>query len=183
MAGAMSNVLFIVAVAIIMVSNGVVAETHIVGDKSGWTVPSPATLYSTWAAKQDFAIGDILDFQFSAPHNVAEVSKEGYEACDPGNAEVFAIGPKEITLNTTGPHYFVCTFASHCVGGQKLVVTVGSTSDSSDASPGPTTTASPSPAPSVAPPPPSDVGSSPPLSITSTFFSVSFIASIMAILF
>ncbi|KNA17972.1 hypothetical protein SOVF_075030 [Spinacia oleracea] len=184
----MANMLLVVAAAIMMVVNGVAAETYTVGDDSGWTVPSTPDLYTDWAADKNFAVDDVLVFPFSAPHNVAEVSKDAYDQCDAGDAEVFRLGPKEITLTENGPHYFICTFASHCTGGQKLVVTVGAPTTSAPSPTSSSTPSGPSMAPSLSPsspPPPSDTpatGSSPPMSI-STFFSVSFIASVMAFLF
>lgn len=39
-------------------------KSHTVGDSVGWTIPPNANTYSTWAASQKFALGDILGNDF-----------------------------------------------------------------------------------------------------------------------
>ena len=55
----MAFVGIIIAVALMQFT---AAQTvHVVGDDSGWTVPSNGvTTYSTWAASQRFMVGDTL---------------------------------------------------------------------------------------------------------------------------
>ncbi|XP_068304204.1 uclacyanin-3-like [Pyrus communis] len=48
-------------------------------------------------------------------------------------------GPANITLTSSGDHYYICTYGRHCQSGQKLAITVSA--------------ASPGAAPSVPPPP------------------------------
>lgn len=61
----MANMLLVVAAAIMMVVNGVAAETYTVGDDSGWTVPSTPDLYTDWAADKNFAVDDVLGNYYS----------------------------------------------------------------------------------------------------------------------
>lgn len=82
-----------------------------------------------------------LVFTFtSGSHDVAEVTKEAFDACNATNPiSLTTNSPATLTL-TSGEHYYICTFDSHCGSGQKLAVNVTGT------------TSSPSPAPTVSPP-------------------------------
>ncbi|KAG2729314.1 hypothetical protein I3760_01G244400, partial [Carya illinoinensis] len=128
---------------------------HVVGDSIGWTVPTGgASTYQTWAASKQFVVGDILSFNFiTNAHDILQVPKESYDSCSSSNhiGDTITIGPVNITLSTTGPHYYICTLGRHCLSGQKLPVTVSSspsatppTSTSTPPFP-PTTSATPSP--------------------------------------
>ncbi|KAI3881793.1 hypothetical protein MKW92_009744 [Papaver armeniacum] len=84
-------------------------------DKSGWTVPAAGNdqVYRTWAAGRKFEVSDTLVFNFPTnAHDVAKVSMEDYDSC-----------PARILLNSTGPHYFICT------------ITINVTSDSETQTP------------------------------------------------
>ncbi|KAJ9692683.1 hypothetical protein PVL29_011661 [Vitis rotundifolia] len=130
----------IVVAATLMVNFAAAQTVHVVGDSLGWTVPpNGAAAYTSWASNKQFMVGDILVFNFATnEHDVVELSKESFDACNYSN-------PIEtnITLATAGNHYYVCTIGSHCTSGQKLAISVSAT-------PG----ASP-PSSSTAPPPPS----------------------------
>jgi hypothetical protein len=42
------------------------AAEHMVGNSTGWVVPtSDAAFYSSWAASKNFSVGDVLGEQFS----------------------------------------------------------------------------------------------------------------------
>ncbi|CAL5360812.1 unnamed protein product [Camellia sinensis] len=128
------------------------AAAYIVGDTMGWVNPSSdATVYSKWASQHTFATGDILVFNYATQqHNVATVTKNAYDACNSTSPISIATnGPTNITLNTTGEHYFFCTIGTHCAQGQKLAINV--TSSTTAPSPGAPSSPSPPP-PSSAPP-------------------------------
>ncbi|CAO2841222.1 unnamed protein product [Amaranthus hypochondriacus] len=141
--------MLVIAAAIMMVMKGIAAEKIVVGDATGWKVPPTPEFYSSWAAQHNFAVGDTLEFQILASHTVAVVSKDGYDNCNAGDSKAHTQKPTEITIDRTGPFYFICTADSHCANGQKLAINVTDT---------------------IAPPP-SHNGSSSPLPA----FSISFI--------
>ncbi|KAF6152031.1 hypothetical protein GIB67_010605 [Kingdonia uniflora] len=104
-------------------------DTHVVLDNLGWIVsPSGAAAYRTWAASNEFDVGDILYFNFTTGrHDVAEVTKEAYDKCNTTNPiSIKSTGPVNITIDSAGEHYFICTFTQHCSLGQKLAITARS---------------------------------------------------------
>lgn len=136
--------------------------TYTVGNTTGWTIPSGgAAAYVTWASAKTFKVGDILVFNYQrSAHNVEEVTKEKFDSCSSASPlATYTTPPVRVTLNKTGPHYFICGFPGHCSAGQKLAINVTgkatATPPSSAATP-PTTPSSPSPAGdgAVSPPPP-----------------------------
>ncbi|KAF5741999.1 putative Cucumber peeling cupredoxin [Tripterygium wilfordii] len=147
-----SNMFFLVAILVAALLKSSAAQTtHVVGDTLGWTVPaSGASAYTTWAANKTFNIGDILVFNFAiGAHDAAEVRKAEFDACNPANPiSLLTTSPANVTINSSGEHYFICTFTGHCSGGQKLAINVSSSSGPSPA-PQP---AVPSPAPQTSPP-------------------------------
>ncbi|XP_016433657.1 cucumber peeling cupredoxin [Nicotiana tabacum] len=104
---------------------------HVVGDNIGWTIPnSGASVYTTWAAGKTFMVGDTLVFNFEKDqHDVLQVPKASFDGCSSQNAIGSAIMsvPANITLDSAGDHYYICTFGRHCQNGQKLAITVSST--------------------------------------------------------
>ncbi|KAJ9692685.1 hypothetical protein PVL29_011663 [Vitis rotundifolia] len=144
----------IVVAATLMVNFAAAQTVHVVGDSLGWTVPpNGAAAYTSWASNKQFMVGDILVFNFATnEHDVVELSKESFDACNYSNpiGSIITTGPANITLNATGNHYYICTIGRHCAAGQKLAITVSATPSSnppsaSPASPPPTTIATPSP--------------------------------------
>ncbi|XP_059458975.1 mavicyanin-like [Corylus avellana] len=101
---------------------------HVVGDSSGWVVPQGgAATYQTWAANNNFVVGDILMFNFvTEQHDVVQVPKESFDSCTSANpiGETITTGPTNITLSDAGNHYYICTIGQHCQLGQKLAITV-----------------------------------------------------------
>ncbi|EEF44800.1 cucumber peeling cupredoxin [Ricinus communis] len=133
-------------VLVVLLQCAAAQTVHVVGDGIGWTVPSngPAA-YTNWATGKSFAVGDILSFNFATTaHDVLRVSEASYDACNNANpiGDLITTGPVNITLDSTGDHYYICTFSQHCQLGQKLAITVSSSAGTPPGS---------SPAPSVTP--------------------------------
>ncbi|XP_030954594.1 umecyanin-like [Quercus lobata] len=157
----MTIVVVVVLTALAAVVQVSEAVNYVVGDTTGWAVPSSSTFYTTWVNGKNFSLGDVLEFNFmTGQHDVATVSKTDYDACSIANAITnVTTGPYNYTINSNGPHYFICTFSNggHCRSGQKLTISIGSSTEA--ASPGsPPTTPSSSPPP---PPPPAGSSASP----------------------
>ncbi|KAG2718782.1 hypothetical protein I3843_03G228800 [Carya illinoinensis] len=145
------------AVAVLHVAEG---ASYVVGDSTGWNVPSATTFYSSWASNLNFSVGDTLVFNFATgAHDVATVNKDAFDNCAKSNPlSLQTAGPANLTLSSTGDHYFICTIASHCSSGQKLTVNVKAASGS----PSPTSSPPPPPSSTMSPPPPSSTTSPPP---------------------
>ncbi|XP_073128866.1 umecyanin-like [Henckelia pumila] len=105
---------------------------HTVGGDICWEIPPNSSLsYTNWTSGKTFSVGDILIFNFETnQHDVARVTKASYDACNDDNVigNVITTEPANITLATPGDHYYICTFGSHCVAGQKLAITVRASS-------------------------------------------------------
>ncbi|KAG6414240.1 hypothetical protein SASPL_126958 [Salvia splendens] len=113
------------------VLSGYAADTYTVGDDLGWTRPPLGEVaYQTWARVKDFDVGDTITFSWSGTHNVAQVTKEGYDNCNAtGNlliGQVQTVSPYNFLINSTDPYYFICTVPEHCTNGQKVTVQVRS---------------------------------------------------------
>ncbi|XP_022884944.1 cucumber peeling cupredoxin-like [Olea europaea var. sylvestris] len=123
---------------------------HIVGDSVGWDIPPNSSVsYANWVSGKTFMVGDILVFNFMTnQHDLLQVPKSSYDACSDDNAIGSAIttGPANVTLDSAGEHYYICTFGSHCQMGQKLAITVSGTPGANPpTSSPPTTPTTPSP--------------------------------------
>ncbi|MED6199456.1 hypothetical protein PIB30_076122 [Stylosanthes scabra] len=107
---------------------------HVVGGSEGWKIPSNDSTYQDWANNQNFSVGDILVFNFvTNQHDVVEVPKDSYDICSPEFAMNTTImkGPAHLTLNSSGQFYYICSFGTHCIQGQKLAIIVSNSSSSS----------------------------------------------------
>ncbi|XP_059286136.1 cucumber peeling cupredoxin-like [Lycium ferocissimum] len=163
--------LVFVAVILAVLPGNIVAVDHVVGNSTGWRIPSggPAT-YANWASGRTFRVGDTLVFNFATgAHDVAKVTKSAYDSCSStGPVTLITVGPANITLNSTGAEYFICTFGQHCSAGQKLAINVTAASSPTPSpapSPVPTPTPSPVPTPTPTPAPtPSSTPSPTPMS-------------------
>ncbi|XP_047974932.1 cucumber peeling cupredoxin-like [Salvia hispanica] len=116
-----------------LVANIGFAQTvHIVGDNMGWRIPTSTSVsYSNWASGKTFMVGDILVFNFMTnEHDVVQVPKASYDACSEDNAigNIITTGPANITLDNAGERYYICSIGGHCGAGQKLSITVVSSS-------------------------------------------------------
>ncbi|RWR73364.1 umecyanin-like protein [Cinnamomum micranthum f. kanehirae] len=126
--------------------------THVVGDSTGWRVPSGAQFYSNWANGQTFRVGDTLTFNFGVgQHDVAQVTKTNFDSCGTSNTigSVIRTSPANIVLNSTGNFYFICTFSGHCNAGQKVDINVVSSSTTTPSTPTTGSSLNPSPAPTA----------------------------------
>ncbi|MBA0866704.1 hypothetical protein Goshw_023555 [Gossypium schwendimanii] len=143
-------ILFFVIINAVALMQFTAAQTvHVVGDDLGWTVPqNGATAYSNWAASKRFLIGDILVFNFTTnEHDVLQVPRASFDECSDDNpiGNMLINGPANVTLNSTGEQYYICTIGRHCELGQRLAITVSATSSSPLPAPSPTTPTTPSP--------------------------------------
>ncbi|KAK9102022.1 hypothetical protein Sjap_019276 [Stephania japonica] len=159
---------FVIVFVSAFVYEATAADNYTVLDGRGWTITSQDD-YRNWAANKDFEVGDVLIFNFpTQQHDVAEVTKEAFDSCSVNNTiSLHLNGPARIRLNTTGNHYFICTFNGHCSAGQKLAISVkpdeDAVSPSGSAVPPQTPRSSPSPrsTPRSAQPPTSNPGETP----------------------
>ncbi|KAL5729569.1 hypothetical protein ACHQM5_002501 [Ranunculus cassubicifolius] len=159
--GSNANMFFaFVLVGMALIHSTTAQTAHVVGGTTGWSTPADPAFYSTWAATQTFNVGDSLTFNFDSTHDVGEVTKAGYDACDSSTTigASQASSPVTITLTAPGLKYYICSF--HCSSGQKLAVTVLAAA----ASPPPAASTTPPPPALVTPPPTS--ASAPPPAIT-----------------
>ncbi|KAL3511893.1 hypothetical protein ACH5RR_024610 [Cinchona calisaya] len=128
------------------------AAEYVIGDGIGWNIPpNGAATYTNWASGKTFRVGDILVFNFGTnTHDVVQVPKASYDACNSNNAigSVIKNGPANVTLDTAGDHYYICTFGGHCTAGQKVAISVSSSSGSPPGANPPTK----SPVPTTTPP-------------------------------
>ncbi|OWM65926.1 umecyanin-like [Punica granatum] len=144
-----------IAALSIIALQGAEAATYFVGDTVAWRIPpNGAAAYTNWSSSYTFQVEDVLVFNFATgQHDVAHVTQANYNSCeDDSPIQLLTTGPANFTLNATGTYYFICTIGDHCESGQKVTVTVGSSSGS------PSPTASPPPGnstttPSQSPPP------------------------------
>ncbi|PIN15445.1 hypothetical protein CDL12_11906 [Handroanthus impetiginosus] len=119
------------------------AEEFKVGGYDGWRQPSTneSEMYSHWASKQRFHIGDSLGFEYKND-SVLMVDKWGYYHCNLSHPiSVFKDRNTVVNLERPGPVYFVSRDPDHCKNGQRLMVEVivpyRSPQPYMDASPGP----------------------------------------------
>ncbi|XP_062149414.1 umecyanin-like [Alnus glutinosa] len=175
MASTMNVTLLVVAlIAAATVLPGTQAAEYVVGDATGWTIPSSANFYSDWATGKNFSAGDILVFNFAPNvHDVATVNETAFGACEKSNPlSITSTGPANITL-TSGNHYFICTIGQHCAGGQKLaVINVTAASSGTPTPPG---------VPSPPPPPPSAPSSASSLAATFSFILMTIASTIFCL--
>ncbi|KAK9078003.1 hypothetical protein SSX86_002060 [Deinandra increscens subsp. villosa] len=99
------------------------ATTYTVGDSSGWDI---STDVDSWARDKHFAVGDVLSFQYSSSHSVAEVNRDSYQGCNTTNVlqPTSSNGNTTFALTKPGDRYFVCGNRLHCYAGMKLHVAV-----------------------------------------------------------
>ncbi|XP_060205151.1 cucumber peeling cupredoxin-like [Lycium barbarum] len=154
---------FFGALAISSLVQDATAQTvHMVGDNIGWAVPNTgAAAYKNWADGKTFRIGDTLVFNFMTNrHDVVQVQKTSFDGCNSQNSigSPITTGPANVTLDSAGDHYYICTFGTHCQNGQKLAITVSGSAGTPGANPPNPSAAGPSgsvPGATDPPPPPS----------------------------
>ncbi|KAF8090416.1 hypothetical protein N665_0477s0021 [Sinapis alba] len=101
------------------------ARRFYVGGSRGW-VMNPRESYNTWAERNRFQVNDTLYFKYAkGSESVQQVMKADYDGCNIRNPlEKFDNGESEVTLNRSGPFYFISGKQDHCLKGQKLIVVV-----------------------------------------------------------
>ncbi|KAG6481331.1 hypothetical protein ZIOFF_057928 [Zingiber officinale] len=83
-------------------------------------------------------------------HNVVEVSKEDYKACNAASPiATYTTGNDSITLKRRGHHFFICGAPGHCGAGQKVDIRISKLHSPSAAAPAKSTATS-SPVPGAA---------------------------------
>ncbi|PRQ46336.1 putative Blue (type 1) copper binding protein [Rosa chinensis] len=131
MASCRASMIACLSLMVVMVGlmKGATAAEYVVGDSLGWTLPPNTSFYSDWAASKTFQLGDVVSFNWTGNHTMAEATKEEYDNCsDPG---IWSTTPVNVNLISAGSRYFICTVGDHCEQGQKVTITVGSSSPTS----------------------------------------------------
>ncbi|KAL4303338.1 hypothetical protein GQ457_10G018610 [Hibiscus cannabinus] len=102
-----------------MVVQLAMAATHSVGGANGgWDT---STDVETWVASHKFSLGDNLLFQYTPNHDVLEVSKADYDACQTSSPlKTYSDGNTLVPLTSPGKRYFICGTLGHCSQGMKL---------------------------------------------------------------
>ncbi|XP_062104682.1 uclacyanin 1-like [Humulus lupulus] len=158
---AMQRVLLSLPVMAAMLIQLAMAATYTVGGANGaW---DQITDLQTWVSSQTFLVGDSLSFQYSPNHNVIEVPKSDYDACQPSNLiQVYNDGSSVIPLTSPGKRYFICGTSGHCSSGMKLEITTLAATPSTPSTPKPSSPPTTStPKPSSPPTPPSPAADAP----------------------
>ncbi|CAO2035982.1 unnamed protein product [Urochloa humidicola] len=98
------------------------AASYNVGNSAGWDLSAD---FPSWANGKTFNVGDVLVFQYSTYHTLAEVDEAGFKNCSAADA-VFSRSDSNTTvlLAAPGDRYFICGNELHCLGGMKLHVLV-----------------------------------------------------------
>ncbi|XP_037441026.1 uclacyanin 1-like [Triticum dicoccoides] len=120
-----AKVLILITLVVAMLGM-VLGASHTVGASAGsWDLQ---TNYTPWASRTRFTIGDELQFQYSTTvHNVVEVRKAGYDACNSSSPiAMFLTGNDIVPLAAIGTRYFICGVSGHCIAGMKVQVNVKS---------------------------------------------------------
>ncbi|CDY56316.1 BnaC07g50320D [Brassica napus] len=96
-----------------------------VGGSGAW-VPNPPENYGSWAGKSRFLVHDTLYFSYAkGMDSVLEVNKADYDGCNTKNPiKKVDDGASEISLERSGPFYFISGNEDNCKKGQKLTVVV-----------------------------------------------------------
>eukprot|EP00253_Pinus_taeda_P008800 PITA_08800 len=93
-----------------------------------WEVPNDTKIqiYTEWAGKNRFQVGDSLVFNYSSSEDsVLQVSCEDYDSCNTSKPiRKFQDCPLVFTLNQSGSFYFISGANGHCQKAQKLHVVV-----------------------------------------------------------
>ncbi|XP_009381441.2 mavicyanin [Musa acuminata AAA Group] len=143
---AMAMSIFVVLVSIVGGAGLSEAAVYSVGDVVGWTILGSPN-YTAWAISKSFNMGDTIVFKYNKNfHNVLEVSKADYKACNAASPiAAYTSGNDSITLKRRGHHFFICGVPGHCSAGQKVDVRIAKRTASS-AAPSVSPAASPLPA-------------------------------------
>ncbi|KAL9361625.1 hypothetical protein Peur_044410 [Populus x canadensis] len=131
MAIRIDRIVFLI-IAVALLEGATSGTKYEVGDDYGWRVPENRSHYENWVRGKKFEVGDSLEFNWTATHNVLEVTtKTEYDACVKTNGNLKNISPATFDLTENGTYYYICTIGSHCDLGQKVTIVVGNGSSSS----------------------------------------------------
>ncbi|PIN17650.1 hypothetical protein CDL12_09683 [Handroanthus impetiginosus] len=102
------------------------AREFVVGGKrSSWEVPSSPDEFNKWAEANRFQIGDSIVLKYGKNDSVLEVTEADYKTCNKSNPiKSYNDGNTKITLDKSGPFFFISGAEGHCEKGQKLEIKV-----------------------------------------------------------
>ncbi|OAY85060.1 Mavicyanin [Ananas comosus] len=131
---ATTAVVVVLVLGLVRASAGAV---YTVGDSAGWTIVGNIN-YTAWATTKEFLF--VYNNNF---HNVMEVSKADYKACNAASPlSTHKSGNDSFVIKRAGHHFFICGVPGHCAIGQKVDIRVPKVASS--AAPSATPTTSPS---------------------------------------
>lgn len=133
MAIRIDRIVFLI-IAVALLEGATSGTKYKVGDDYGWRVPDSTnkSYYENWVGGKKFEAGDSLEFNWTATHNVLEVTtKTEYDSCVKTNGTPNDTSPVTFNLTKNGTYYYICTIGSHCNLGQKVTIVVGDGSSSS----------------------------------------------------
>ncbi|KAI3727250.1 hypothetical protein L1987_67062 [Smallanthus sonchifolius] len=102
------------------------AKEYQVGNAVGWRIPATneTELYTIWASRRPFHIGDFLRFRYSTG-SVVLVDKWGFYHCDSSHPiSYFNDGNTLVNLDKVGAVYFISGNMDRCNKGQRMIVNV-----------------------------------------------------------
>ncbi|KAL8230352.1 hypothetical protein R6Q57_000130 [Mikania cordata] len=117
---------FTLTLLFLAIAAAAAAKEYEVGDAVGWRIPAAneTELYTTWASRRRFHIGDSLRFRYSTS-SVVQVEKWGFYHCDPSHPiSYFNDGNTVVNLDKEGTIYFISGDLDRCNQGQKMIVKV-----------------------------------------------------------
>uniref|UniRef100_K3ZY72 Phytocyanin domain-containing protein n=1 Tax=Setaria italica TaxID=4555 RepID=K3ZY72_SETIT len=82
------------------------ATSYNVGNSAGWDLSADLP---SWANGKTFSVGDVLVFQYSRYHTLAEVDEAGFKNCSAASAFLSrSDGNTTVPLTAPGDRYFIC---------------------------------------------------------------------------
>ncbi|KAK1418046.1 hypothetical protein QVD17_27183 [Tagetes erecta] len=132
-----------------------------VGGSGDWSLASSSS-YDQWAQKSRFQTGDTLLFNYQANgDSLLQVTEADYKNCSTASPIAkYSDGHTLITLNQSGPHYFISGVADHCKHNEKVVIVV--LADRSNHTSNAPSSSPPATPPALPPTPTSEQFASPP---------------------
>ncbi|CAN6458681.1 unnamed protein product [Victoria cruziana] len=97
------------------------------GRNSSWSVPtSTSQTLNQWAEHTRFQLGDVLVWKFNPlKDSVLQVTFDDYQKCSSSNPNAkHTDGNTTVTLDRSGPFYFISGVQENCQKGEKLIVVV-----------------------------------------------------------
>nr|XP_043626188.1 stellacyanin-like [Erigeron canadensis] len=118
--------IFFLFLAVFTFTSVVSTEEYQVGGVVGWRIPATneSELYTVWASRRRFHIGDSLRFAYKND-SVVVVEKWGYYHCDSSHPIAFYNdGNTVVTLDKVGKIYFISGDAHRCKQGVNMILEV-----------------------------------------------------------